>query len=140
VQLPDIAEVERRVRALGSRIGATDRELPTFGVSKYRDGPHIEVTPLGLHYVVFERGQELERITTHDTDELLWHVFKHVTSWLASSFEVAHRVPGRDFRRVMFAKQVELLQTLSPVWAVRESVEHQRILVNHPFDDCSDDR
>jgi hypothetical protein len=140
VALPDIAELQQRVRFMASRIGASDRELPIFGSSQYDDGPHVEVSPQGMHYVVFERGQELERITTRDTDELLWHVFKHVTSWLASSFELAHRLPGQDFRRVMFAKQVELLQALSPAWARRESAEHERILANHPFDDRSDDR
>jgi hypothetical protein len=135
VGLPDLAEIEHCVRRLAARIGAPDRELPTFGHSEDGARPHVEVTARGLHYVVVERGEELQRLTTRDVDELLWHVFKDVTFSLAGRFELAHRVPGQDTRRARFAKQVELLETLSPVWAKRLSAEHRVILASHPFDD-----
>ena len=138
--LPDLAEIEQRIRRLAARIGAADRELPTFGYSEDGARPHVEVTAQRLHYVVVERGEELERRTTRDVDELLWQVFADITFSLAGRFELAHRVPGQDSRRARFAKQVELLETLSPVWAKRRSEEHTVILASHPFDDCSTER
>jgi hypothetical protein len=133
--LPSLVEIEARVRELAARIGATGDKLPTFGRSEDGARPHVEVNTSGLHFVVVERGEELERFTTNDLDELLWRVFESITFSLASDYEGRHRVRGQDFRRVMFAKQVELLATLSPAWAAREARNHDQILERHPFED-----
>jgi catechol 2,3-dioxygenase-like lactoylglutathione lyase family enzyme len=76
---------------------------------------------------VVERGQELRRDTTRDLDELLYHVFESVTFELACDYERAHRIAGEDIRRQLFARQLELLSSLSPAWAEREASEHRRI-------------
>jgi hypothetical protein len=140
VSLPNLREIEERVRDLAARIGATDRTLPTFGRSEGSARPHIEVDRSGLHYLVVERGEELNRITTRDFRELLWTVFKDVTFSLACDFELRHRVSGQDCRRLIFAKQIELLGRLLPEWAEHEARAHAAILKQHPFDDASAER
>jgi len=134
-----LTEIENRIRILASRIQAPERALPTFGYSE--DGrPHVEIDSRGFHYVVVERGQEQSRSTTSEQDELLWLVFESITFSLACSFELRNRIPGRDARRIMFSKQVELLSQLSPEWAAREIDNHLDILRNHPFDDLASER
>ncbi len=131
--LEDIrAEIERRAALIGA---ASDWSLPTYGQSSDFARPHIEVDQRGYHFVVVERGRELKRKTSPDLDELLFEVFQSVTFSLACEYEVAHRVRGQDFRRLMFARQVELLSQLSPQWAQRRAEEHQQILGDHPFHD-----
>jgi len=138
VRLLTLLEIENRVRDLARQVGAPDPILPTFGDSKDGARPHVEVDRVGrLHYVVVERGEELERNTTLELDELLWQIFQHVTFSMACEFEVKHRVAHEDCRRLIFAKQVELLRILSPEWAKREEGNHQAILERHSFDDTS---
>ncbi len=130
--LPEIkAEVDR----LAAQIGTSGRLLPTYGRSEDGARPHIEVDSRGYHYVVIERGQELERLTTNDLDELLFNIFEGVTFSLASKYEMAHRVDSQDSRRILFRHQIESLSELYPHWGEREAQRHEQILRRHPFDD-----
>ncbi len=131
----ELSEIEARVNELAAKIGAPLNVLPTFGYSQHTGCPHIEVDSKGYHYVIAERGQEFDRHTTSDLDELLYRVFADVTFELSARFELAHRVENQDHRRIMFQHQVELLSMLSPQWAERETQEHEMILRKHPFDD-----
>ena len=135
-----LAEIEAEVLRLAARLDVASRALPTFDRSEDGARPHIEVTAAGYHYVVVERGQVLRRDTTTSLDDLLYTVFAGVTFDLACRWEASHRVRGRDFRRVLFQKQVELLATLSPEWARREADAHAEILRGHPFDDRAEER
>ena len=130
-----LPEIEAEINRLAAKVGASGYTLPTYGRTEDGARPHIEADSRGYHYVVVERGQELRRNTTSDLDELLYHVFESVTFSLACDYERAHRIAGQDFRRQLFALQVELLSSLSPTWAEREASDHQRILHQHPFND-----
>lgn len=128
-------EIKYEIDRFAAQIGAPDALLPTYGYSEDGARPHIEVDSRGYHYVVVERGQELSRLTTSELDELLYHVFAHVTFALACQYELKHRVQNQDFRRLMFGHQIKLLSLLSRKWADIESQEHERILQQHPYDD-----
>jgi hypothetical protein len=122
------AEIERRAAI----IGASGNQLPTYGRTDDFARPHIEVDSRGYHRVVVERGVELNRITTPDLEELLYHVFSSITFSLTA---YAPRVKGEDARRQIFRVQVELLAKLNPKWAAREDQKHRRILEENPFID-----
>ena len=128
------SEADRRAALIGA---AGHHALPTYGHTEDAARPHIEVDSRGYHFVVIERGQEQSRLTTGDLDDLLYCIFQSVTSDLAFSYELAHRVETQDCRRLAFKRQVELLAQLSPSWGERRSDEHQRVLREHPFDDQS---
>jgi hypothetical protein len=130
-----LSEIKAQVDELATKIGASGYILPTYGHSEDFARPHIEVDMHGYHYVIVERGKELKRITTTDLDDLLYHIFEAVTFSLACDYEVTHRVPDQDFRRLLFNYQVELLSALSTEWAARESADHERILKQAPFND-----
>lgn len=130
-----LAEIQNEVSRLAAQIGAAEEFLPTYGRTTDGARPHIEVDSIGYHYVVVERGEEFVRITTHDFDELLYHIFKNVASTLAFDYELANRIESQDCRRIAFLHQIELLSKISASWAGRESKEHEQILRQHPFDD-----
>jgi Immunity protein 63 len=130
-----LAEIKSRVKKLAVVIEAPAETLPTFGRSEQSGRPHIEVDSNGYHYVIVERGQELERQTTPDIDELLYYTFQWITFELAVKYELAHRIQGQDVRRVLFAHQQDLLSRLSPAWGERRKNEHEQILQKHPFND-----
>ena len=126
--------VEQRVRSIASQLTGLHIVLPTFGRSDDSGRPHIEI---GATYdlVVRERGVEFERRSTRNLDELLYWIFASVTFSSASDYGLEHRSPEQSFRRILFAKQVELLALLAPEWGHRRAAEHDRILADHPFVD-----
>jgi len=130
-----LSQLKYKVDRLAKEVGASRDMLPTFGHSQQSGRPNLEVDSRGYHYVIAERGHEFERHTTMDLDELLYMIFAHVTFSLSIKYELAHRVEAQDGRRIMFPHQIELLSRLSSKWAEQASLEHERRLKQHPFDD-----
>jgi hypothetical protein len=130
-----LQEIKAEVERLAARIEAPGNILPTYGHSDDGARPHIEIDSRGYHYVVVERGQELERLTTNDLDEHLYTIFEGITFSMACDYEKRHRIADQDPRRLLLHHQVELLSALFPRWGERESQRHEQILRQHPYDD-----
>ena len=135
-----LSEIKASVDQFAERIGAPQNTLPTYGYSEHTARPHVEVDTRGYHFVIVERGEELERHTTSDLDELLYQIFTNVTFALSGKYERDHRTENRDPRKIMFKLQVELLTRLSSHWGDRESQAHKQLLKQHPFDDYASAR
>jgi hypothetical protein len=138
--MKSLIEIQNEVSQLAAQIGASAKILPTYGKTEDGARPHIEVDSRGYHYVVVERGEELQRITTQDFDQLLYHIFENITFNLACDYELANRTENQDCRRLNFRHQIEILSKISSAWTKRESKRHEEILRHHPFDDNSDAR
>ncbi|WP_158829135.1 Imm63 family immunity protein [Mucilaginibacter lacusdianchii] len=133
-----LKDVQTVVQQLAEKIQAPPDLLPTYGYSRDFAYPHIETDRHGqLHFVVIERGREIDRRTTHDLDELLFWIFSGITFSMAGDYELHHRQKGQDCRRILFSKQEELLGILNQRWMQREQVEHQQLLRDYPFDDLA---
>ena len=100
----------------------------------------MEVDGPLFHYVIVERGEELVRETFGEVEELLARIFRDVTFQMASHFEVRNRRPNEDSRRLLFAKQLELLGVLSLAWAEQQRALLNRVLSEHPFCDAHPER
>lgn len=127
-------QIRSHIDGLAVRIGAPPHTLPTYGHSEDFARPHIE-SDHAYHFVVVERGEEYERRTTRDFDELLYWVFAAVTFEMACQFELKNRVPAADFRRLLFRTQLDLLAELDQRWRNRCKAELLEILSAHPFSD-----
>lgn len=131
-KLLDARLIQRRVKTLAEKLGQSNFAIST---SSNEDGsPHIEVDE-GYHFIVRERGLELSRKQTDDLDELLYWIFEGLTARMSWDFELQHRRPAEDSRRQAFAKQIELLASLSSGWAARQRLEQEDIIRHHPFRD-----
>lgn len=109
-----LLELRRLVRRRAAVIDAPNSILPTYVTSQQSGRPHIEREGDELCYVVCEKGQEQERRRTRSKDELLYWIFRGVTFSMATSWEAANLEPEEDFRRGLFARQLELLEQLNP--------------------------
>jgi hypothetical protein len=115
-----LEDVQAAVGEMAAKLDvATGSELVAFS---RRDGacPYITVHDGTLHWIVEERGQELQHRTTGDLDELLHWVALSATFDLALRWERGQRdrLPAdRDTRIGWLAKQVELLRRLDAEWA-----------------------
>ena len=98
-------------------------------------GPHVEHRDGIYAYVLTERGNEYERRETSDPDELLYWLVSGTTGAAAQQFELANRIAGRDPRRLLFARHVELLEHIRADWGSRKREEYERVLKERPYRD-----
>lgn len=99
---------------------------------------HIEIDNEGKYnYIVTERGSELQRKFTDSLDCLLYWIFSTITFSLAMEYELKNRKEHEDFRRLLFCKQIELLNSISLKWGDRRKNEIQKILAENPYVDVT---
>jgi len=133
---PELEQFRQEVDRRAAVIDAPPALLPTYGRTEDGARPHIEFARGQYHYVVVERGNELERHSSADVDPILYHVFQGVTFSMACQRAGRERRPGVDWRRQLFAIQLDLLGRLSLKWQARCSAAIDEPLRHHPFDDA----
>ena len=120
--------IKSKIENLASRINAPKEYLPTYGFSEDFAKPHIEVNDNEFHWVVVERGQELERRQTTDEKELLFWVFDSVTFEMATRLELENRNENDDFRIQLFKIQEELIGEINSDYSDRLNIKHRKLL------------
>lgn len=133
-----VRELKERVNELALKIDAPEHLLPGFGQEIWDAHSYVQVDSNGfIHYFISERDQEIKRKITNKIDEILYWIFADVTFSMSVQYELFHRMDHKDFRRVIFDKQEELLGELNQGWKEKEHAEHKRILASYPFDDLA---
>jgi len=114
------AHIEAEVKRIASVLGAPSQLLPAVGHLNGGEGAHIEVDSYGYHYVVMERGVELDRHFTIDLDDLLFYTFDNVASELANQVLHSSSV-GADDRSadIHHLTKLQMLGWLSSAWRER---------------------
>jgi hypothetical protein len=127
-----LQQLKQSFKSICDKLG---REWPLYAVPRHDGSPHVEVSGDQLSYVVTERGSEFERRTTTSQDDLLYWLTSDMVFSLAGHYELNHREAGRDFRRIMFARELELMGRINPAWRERKEAEILDILARHPYRD-----
>jgi hypothetical protein len=136
--MKSIDYIQDEVRRIGKELCGDSKPSYLFSVAcspTHSGAPHVEIVGDEYHFVVTERGSEFERRKTNDVDQLLYWFVSGDAGQLARDWELERRVDGQDSRRLWFAKEVELLQTINPKWAKRKEQHQQSVLNEHPFND-----
>jgi hypothetical protein len=129
MSLLSLPELKAEVIRIGNLIGATDPDLPLFGVNEENNKyycPRVDVDGVGYQFVFLSRGkpQENTRVTTSDLDELFYHIFQYVISVMTNRYAADHRIGNEVSPRLRFQKQVEQVTMLSGFkWADRYAKE-----------------
>lgn len=135
VKIYSISTIRKKIREYGKKINAPSHLLTVRSSSDGFGTPHIEVDEEGYNYVVSERGEEFERRQTRDIDKLLYWILKSIVFIMASDYELENRKPNEDFRRQLFAKQIELMEKLNSKFAQWQKEEFDKILEESPYED-----
>jgi hypothetical protein len=107
-----------------------------FRTSASHDGsPHVEKNGDEFHWIVTERGSEFQRRTTRSRNEVVYWLVSDEISSLSIEYEFKSRIEGQDFRRVMFGKRIELMNSISRDWGIRLENEIKDSLDDHPYND-----
>jgi hypothetical protein len=133
--MKNLQDIEIDVAARANRIGAKRDDLPTYGRSRDFGYPHVEIEAERYHYVIVERGTEIDRRSSADYDDLLYWIFRDITHGLAFAYEMMHRVEDQDCRRIAFPRQIELMRRIDADMAKRLELEIAGILEHWPYDD-----
>jgi len=135
MKITTVEAIGRRFRELVADIDVHPY-YKRFQTTPHHDGsPHIESDGEYFSFVVTERGQELKRVKSNDPEEILYMLLDGITQVAATEYELKIRVEGTDGREVWFPYQEQLLGALKPEWGLRKRREHERVLVEHPFDE-----
>ena len=127
------AALNKAYRAYGAKIGW---KLSTLSSEAQHDGSfHIELTENAYHWAVTERGLELERLVFETAENLLEHIFIHITFWSGVEYEVQHRDPKKDPRRMIYQHQLSLLEKLNSQWQQVAQAGINATLHKHPYSD-----
>jgi len=97
--------------------------------------PHVEFINGQYHYVVTERGLDLESRSTPDVREIVFWMLSDLTFWMGVDHEFKNRIDGRDCRRIIFPYQIELMKRADLEFAKRLELQVAETLRENPFID-----
>jgi hypothetical protein len=130
-----IRSIQNRINELASKIHAP-HSLTTIFSSSPQDGrPHVELQGGEYRLVFEERGNVFSVKKTRELDTLLYWIFCSITSKMSQEFELHHRNLTQDPRRIIFAKQLELMKKISQDWHCLLKGEIDELLSENPYHD-----
>jgi hypothetical protein len=132
-KITPLADQQKEYAAALQKMLATPHGF-RFQTERADDGSqHVEIVGGQYHLIATERGLELARRKTNDKNELLYWLVADTAFWQAVDFELKNRVEGQDGRRLIFARQLELLEKVNAGWAQIRRKEIDTILAENPF-------
>ncbi|WP_050716253.1 MULTISPECIES: Imm63 family immunity protein [Ottowia] len=131
----NINQIRQQIKAYGAMIDAPPQMLTVFDQPQGDGTPFVVVDEGGYRYIFEERGMIFEERKTKDGEQLLYWIMEIIISNMAYSYELEHRDPQRDPRRIAFAKELELFGIINKSWRQLKKSKLDEILKNNPFDD-----
>jgi hypothetical protein len=131
----NLDQIKQRVEQLADQIHAPADVMPTYKFFKGDGTPNIEIDSRAYYYIGYERDTKVLDRQTSDLDVLLYWVFEHITSLMASDYVRTHRDPKVDARRIRFEHQLSLLEAINRDWKERREKEIAEILKDYPYRD-----
>lgn len=133
--LVSIDEIQRKVDEMTLRAGFPRHSINLCSAPIGDGTPYISFENNAYNYIYSERGYELSRKVTNSLNTLLYWVLSEFTYKIAFQYELEHRIKGRDGRRIVFPKFIEIMANMNPVWESEAQYEIQKILAEAPYDD-----
>lgn len=121
-------ELKLEILRLSKIINVPEHLIPTFDYSKDFARPHIEIQEQEYHFVIIERGQELERRKAFEIKEILFWIFDKITFSMASDLELKNRKEGKDFRIQLFSIQENLIRQINPEFCKILKTKYSKLL------------
>ncbi|MEG0564350.1 Imm63 family immunity protein [Anaerorhabdus sp.] len=131
-----LEEVKDYIIKMSDRISinAESNLLPMFSETKdvFNEGASIYVDNK-YHYIIMERGRMNKHCESEVLEDIIYPLFKDLTSSLAQQFELEHRKSEEDFRKLMWEKQLELLGRINEKFVDMRKREIEDILIIAPY-------
>ena len=127
-------QFEAKMRELGALINVPEAYYPWVGRCNY-DGVYVEIDePVPIYrWVCMERGHEIESRIFSESRDLLYVVFKCITSEMSVRYVVRNKKPNQDTRRLAFEHQLVLLGKIDEDFRRKRGIEMKEILAKVPY-------
>lgn len=134
------AELKIQFEKIAKQIDFPVERLPYFVKSftpgSGHEGNYIKVDLSGeITCAYSERGVYDVELLTTNIDEVLYWFFQSIIFSRACDYERKNRIPNQDSRRILFAKEEELIRQINPLWEVKLKSYHADVLTRNPFTD-----
>lgn len=126
-----IEELRLEILKIGEQLGGGVRPNHYFIIPDRPDGmatPYLEIHGKEYHFIVSERGIEIDRKVTLSDDEIIYWFVECGVESLASEYAALSRKPESEFRSVYFRKQYCLMLAIKTEWATRTRKKFTKIL------------
>ncbi|MEB6380128.1 immunity 63 family protein [Leclercia adecarboxylata] len=133
--LANINEIQKQVDEIILRAGFPKHSVNLCSAPVGGGTPYISFENNTYNYIYSERGYELSRKVTHSLNTLLYWIMSEFACQIAYQYELAHRIKGKDGRRIAFPKFIEIMANMNPAWESEARNEIQNILAEAPYDD-----
>ena len=105
------------------------------GTNYSAEGTYIFNKDNAYHILYAERGKIRSDIVTYDKREVLWNALKVLSADIIINFALNNREKGKDFRRALFAKEIEIFSLFGIDFKERKEKEIRDILTRNPYND-----
>lgn len=105
------------------------------GTNSSIEGTYIFSKNNKYHIFFTEKGKIKSDIITTDEREVLWNVLTTLSIKIILDFATQNREKGKDFRRNLFAKEIEIFSLFGTDFEKRKVKEIEDILKNNPYHD-----
>lgn len=133
-----IQELEKNIKQkIYEKIPNINLQIINFieGSDNSSEGIYVFTENDNYIYMFTERGEIRERKVLNDEIELLWNILNSVLFEKAMEYATSNRQNGKDFRRALFSKEIELFSLFGNEFKKRKTDEIERILLKNPYND-----
>ena len=105
------------------------------GTDNSPEGTYVYVENGKYYYVFTEKGKIREKKELETEEDVLWNVLEVVLFDIAIDYAIKNQNKGEDFRRKLFAKEIELFSKFGENFKKRKIEEINKILEVNPYID-----
>lgn len=128
-------EIKSEITKMCQEIGLERKDAVLYDSVQTDGTPFIQLIDNKYLYISKERGEIIFVKETKNVKDLYFWIMDDLISNFSYKYELNHRVEGKDFRRLIFKKQIQYFEMICDEWKVRKEKDIQYNLMNSPFND-----
>lgn len=97
------------------------------------EGTYIFTKNNEYHILFTEKGKIRSDVVTSKEREVLWNALEIFSTDIIMDFAIKNREEGKDFRRALFAKEIEIFSLFGKDFEKRKFDEINEILKQNPY-------
>ena len=105
------------------------------GTDNSVEGTYIFNRNNEYHILFAEKGKVRSDVVTYEKREVLWNAVEIVCNNIIMQYAICNREKGKDFRRALFKKEVEIFSLFGEDFRKRKIGEIEEILKKNPYND-----
>lgn len=99
------------------------------------EGTYIFSQNNEYHILYTEKGKVKEDTVTFEKEEVLWCIVEIISFDIAMEYAICNKEEGRDFRRALFKKEIEIYSLFGEKFEKKKRLEIEEILKKNPYND-----